>query len=284
MKNTPKLLDARGNPLQTAVNPPARHAIRGRYDAATSSDETSRHWALVDGMSARAANSGAVRFRLRTRARYEVANNSYAKGIVSTLANDTIGTGPRLQLLLNDQDANRRIERAFTDWCQAIDLPAKLRTMRQSKTVDGEAFALFTTNPRLDTPVQLDIRLIEADQVATPYLNPIDPKAVDGIRYDDAGNPVEYSLLKYHPGDMYMVGGMLADPVDARLMIHWFTAERPGQCRGIPEITPALPLFAQLRRYTLAVIAAAETAADFAAVLYSEMSPDSDSAATKYAV
>ncbi len=53
-------------------------------------------------------------------------------------------------------------------------------------------------------------------------------------------------------------------------MIHWFRADRPGQHRGVPEITPALPLFAQLRRYTLAVLGAAETAADFAAVLYTD--------------
>ena len=33
---------------------------------------------------------------------------------------------------------------------------------------------------------------------------------------------------------------------------------------------PALPLFAQLRRFTLAVIAAAETAADFAGILYTD--------------
>ena len=57
-------------------------------------------------------------------------------------------------------------------------------------------------------------------------------------------------------------------PADA--VVHWFRADRPGQHRGIPEITPALPLFAQLRRYTLAVIAAAETAADFAAVLFTD--------------
>jgi capsid protein len=53
-------------------------------------------------------------------------------------------------------------------------------------------------------------------------------------------------------------------------MIHWFRADRPGQHRGVPEITPALPLFAQLRRYTLAVLGAAETAADFAAVIYTD--------------
>jgi len=57
-------------------------------------------------------------------------------------------------------------------------------------------------------------------------------------------------------------------PADA--VVHWFRSDRPGQHRGIPEITPALPLFAQLRRYTLAVIAAAETAADFAAVLFTD--------------
>jgi capsid protein len=38
----------------------------------------------------------------------------------------------------------------------------------------------------------------------------------------------------------------------------------------VPDITPALPLFAQLRRFTLAVLGAAETAADFAGILYTD--------------
>ena len=41
----------------------------------------------------------------------EVANNSYARGIVLTLANDVIGTGPRLQMLTENAEANRFIER-----------------------------------------------------------------------------------------------------------------------------------------------------------------------------
>ena len=53
-------------------------------------------------------------------------------------------------------------------------------------------------------------------------------------------------------------------------MIHAFRQDRPGQHRGVPEITPALPLFAQLRRFTLAVLAAAEAAADFAGILYTD--------------
>jgi len=60
-----------------------------------------------------------VRRALRERARYEVANNSYAKGIVLTLVNDTIGTGPRLQMLTDDDDLNRDIEREFSAWSRA---------------------------------------------------------------------------------------------------------------------------------------------------------------------
>jgi capsid protein len=39
--------------------------------------------------------------------------------------------------------------------------------------------------------------------------------------------------------------------------IHWFRLDRPAQVRGITEIMSFRPLFAQLRSFTLAVIAAA---------------------------
>jgi capsid protein len=60
-------------------------------------------------------------------------------------------------------------------------------------------------------------------------------------------------------------------------MLHIFRADRPGLHRGIPELAAALPLFAQLRRYNLAVLSAAEAAADFAAILYTDAPPDGES-------
>ena len=246
--------------------------VRGRYDAAATTDENRRHWANADQLSANAANSPQVRKTLRSRARYEVANNSYARGIVSTLANDCIGTGPRLQMLSNDNEVNRVIEREFMQWSEAIGLPEKLRTIRMARAESGEAFAMLVANPQADSPVKLDLRLIEADQVATPFPNQYfyGSNAIDGIVFDAQGNPTEYHVLKSHPGDA--LGGLSLefDRVSAAAMVHYFRTDRPGQNRGIPEITPALPLFAQLRRYTLAVLAAAETAADFAAVLYTD--------------
>src|SRR5690606_22599986 len=154
---------------------------------------------------------------------------------------------------------------------KAVGLPEKLRTMRAARATDGEVFAVLVSNPHLPGPVKLDLRLVEADQVTTPDLSVLDEGAVDGIVFDAFGNPVEYHLLKGHPGDArsgYL--GIELDGVTAASEIHYYRGDRPGQSRGIPDITPALPLFAQLRRYTLAVIAAAETAADFAGILYTD--------------
>jgi lambda family phage portal protein len=163
---------------------------------------------------------------------------------------------------------NQIIEREFAAWAKAIDLPGTLRTMRQARAQDGETFAVLFNNTNLDSPVKLDIRLIEADQVTTPGMGVgrKEANAVDGVLFDEFGNPKEYHVLKGHPGSANALGASALDydKVPAASMIHWFRADRPGQSRGLPDILPALPLFAQLRRYTLAVIAAAESAANIA--------------------
>ena len=269
----------RRQPRKTRRSLPA--VIRARFDAAQTTAENARHWAMADALSADAAGSADVRKRLRERSRYEVANNSYAKGIALTLANDCVGTGPRLQMLLADAEGNRKVETAFALWCQAVGLAEKLRTMRLAKVTDGEAFAVLTVNPTLDSPVQIDVRLVEADRVEAPWDYQGSLQAisnVDGIALDAFDNPQAYCVYRQHPGDtsLWHTG---FDWIDAQYVVHWFRADRPGQHRGIPEITPALPLFAQLRRYTLAVIAAAETAADFAAVLFTD-APASGEAAS----
>ena len=257
----------------------ARPVLRGRYDAAQTNDANRRHWAFADGMSADAAANPDVRRILRNRARYECANNAIARGMVETLANDTIGTGPRLQMLVEGNPAaNAAVEQAFSAWCKAVNLPEKLRTMRSARVDSGETFALLTFNPGLANPVKLDVRLIEADQVATPDRFLFDSTSVDGIVFDRFGNPTHYHILKSHPGadDAAYQYGQVYDTVAARSVIHYFRATRPGQSRGIPDLTPALPLFAQLRRFTLATIAAAETAANFAGILYTDAPPNGE--------
>jgi lambda family phage portal protein len=245
---------------------------RARFEAAERGDDY-RHWAGADAFAADAALSPEKRRMMRNRARHERVNNSYLAGISATLASDLIGTGPRLQLDTLDTDAARVVEREFYDWATLVDLPAKLRTMREALVTDGEAFGLMVNNPRLPG-VQLDLRLVEAEMVATPTefmaqtLTP-EGNTVDGLEFDATGNVVAYQVLNFHPGSNYRVNNLEFRRVPAAAMFHWFRRQRPGQNRGMPEVTPALRLFGQLRRYTEAVIAAAETAADFAAFVHS---------------
>lgn len=278
------ILGANGRPVKSALRVSAEHAagrraqaLLARYDAAQTRDENSRHWTAVDHLSADAATSSAVRKTLRARSRYEVANNCYARGLILTLANDLVGTGPRLQMLLDTAAVNARIEEQWEAWALEVDLAGVLRTMRMARVQDGEAFAILTTNRQLEHTVKLDLRLVEADQIATPTVT-LDKHAIDGIRFDADGNPVAYHVLKDHPGSASTVVTLGYDSVPAAEVLHWFRADRPGQHRGVPEITPALPLFAQLRRYTLAVLAAAESAAELNVLLKTAIPPGDEAA------
>ena len=233
---------------------PPKQTVKARFDAAQTTKDNNRHWAAADHLSADQEASPEVRRTLRNRSRYEVANNSYAKGLVQMLANDTIGTGPRLQMLSNDEDFNDQIETEFMRWADTVHLPSKLRTMRMARCQDGESFAVLATNPKVKHGVKLDMMLVEADRISGELKWLEDDTSVDGITFDHWGNPTDYRVLKYHPGDIRYVPGDEAIHVPAEYMIHIFRQDRPGLHRGVPELTAALPLFAQLRRYNLAVL------------------------------
>jgi len=248
--------------------------FRGRYDAASTNDSNRRHWQHADSLSADEAMSPLVRQRLRDRARYEFANNSYAKGIVLTLANDVVGTGPRLQALSEDSTANAAIEQAWSRWAAAVRLPEKLRLMRMARAHTGEAFAVLATDPDVDHEVKLDIVLVEADRISDP--SGVLTSSVDGIDLDRFGRPRRYHMLREHPGSAAgIAAGHISVP--AAEMLHYFTSDRPEQHRGVPDLTPALGLFAQLRRFTQATLAAAETAANLAGVLHTDAPADGES-------
>lgn len=146
---------------------------------------------------------------------------------------------------------------------------SKLRTMGMAKTTDGEVFAVLTDNPRSTNPVSLDLHLVECDQVTAPVMNPDSKNYVDGIRFDNFGNPIFYDVLRQHPGSVWYSSTLAAehDTIPAKFVLHWFSANRPGQHRGIPDLTPSLSLFGTSRRFREAVLAAAETAADFSAMV-----------------
>lgn len=261
-----------------------RPTPKARYDAAQTGSQNRNHWANADDLGPNAANSATIRATLRRRARYERDNDPHLCGLVKTLAHDLIGTGPRLQLTPADdsqRDLAREVEAIFHKWALSIDLADKLRVMAESRPIDGEAFAILTTNTRLNG-VKLDVRLIEPEMIDTPLGLLNSPNIYDGIEYDGQDNPIRYYVLNQHPGESpyYMDRDNGAKPVPAERVIHWFRPSRPGQYRGSSEFASSLEIGAQTRRYAAATLGKAEICANIAGVMETESIVDSGDSPT----
>lgn len=266
-----------GQPAKKPARGDRRPVRLAKFDAAQTGPENREHWKNADDLSANAAADPETRRVLRRRSRYERDNDPHISGLTEELADDLIGTGPRLQLNLGPEHeaACREVEKSFRVWCKVSGFAGKLRVLTEAPPTDGESFGLLTTNPALPHPVKLDLRLFETDQCETPGLEfGLKVNAVSGIEYDADGNPAFYHLLKQHPGDTGVwnwTGGY--DSVPARFVLHWYRPRRPGQARGLPKLGPALPVSSQARRFAYATLGSAEYAASVNAVLMSDAAP-----------
>lgn len=254
-------------------------SIDGSYEAARDTAEFSTYWSQADGLDADSANSRAVRAKLVKRSRYETANNGFVDGIHQTYATDVIGKGPKLRMTTASAELNAVVELAFTKWAKTIQLRRKLWCMCHAKTQDGEPFGILRNNPNIRGKIKLDLTLIETEQCQTPALPMGDDNYIDGIKFDEFGNPEWYDILKKHPGGTSQFSNV-AEQVPARFVLHWFLMRRPGQHRAVPEFRSTLNVGAGSRRHREATLAAAETAADFAAMIHTSMPPNDEDQVT----
>jgi capsid protein len=257
---------------------PTRHA---GYDVAKSTRENAGRWADADALHPVAQLTPAVRRTQRNRSRHEAINNCYVAGIVRTLVRDTVGTGPRLQMLTGDTALDEGLEELWGLWTAATNMALNFRVMAGVRYVAAECFGLFRDSKRLDRlglPVTLDVRLIEPEQVtdgiAGMFFN---VTGDDGIVCDADGEVEAYRILKHHPGDNRLwTGNWQPDVVPAANVVHWFQPDRPGQLRGSIPLAPALDDLAQLRRFEKATLTGAEFRASVNGVLESDLQPPTD--------
>lgn len=274
------ILGPNGKPFQKSqrfsvnqlVHQPHDTRTRLKYDAAQDNDAMRRYWAFSDSLDADGANSKGVRQKLVSRSRYEAESNPYYAGILDTHTHYLIGTGPKLRMQANNKGFNTTVESLFKLWASEVQLGAKLWAMGHAKTQDGESFALLVNNDNLSTRVTLDMYPIETEQVSTPGLIGGQKGYIDGIKFDDFGNPEWYDVLESHPGSGSIA--MRAERVPANSVLHWFRQRRPGQHRGVPEMTSSLNCGAAFRRWRDSTLKAAERASNFSVLLNTDMSPD----------
>ncbi len=255
-----------------------KRKVRAAYEAANDGVLNRAHFANADFLGPNAANSPDVAAAMRSKARYERENDGCLNGLGKQLGVDLIGTGPRLQINADDTqlaDA-RKVENHWRQWFRATVMLEKLRLLVEPRPFDGEVFGIFTTNPANRHAVKLDMKVIEADQVTTPtfgFTNVFDGN-IDGIEYDEFGNPSYYHVLKEHPGDgVFSYTLKEFDRIPAAQVVHWFRPDRPAQARGVSEFASVINSGAQTRRYGQATLTAAELMANITGAIETNLPP-----------
>lgn len=257
--------------------------VKASYDASKTNHSNMNHWGNADNLDPNSAACYEVRRKLRSRSRYEIIeNNPYLKGTILTLANDFVGKGPTLKITDTRVSETERIyiEWFFSKWSQEVKLRQKIWRARIAKFTDGETLLQSYNRLKQKHPVKLNYNVLECDRLTTEGVYEIDPNTpgmIDGIILDENDEPEKYYILDQHPGASQL-WAMLGKEnsgkwVDAKYIIHWFRKDR-GWARGIPELTPSLPLCAILRRYTIAVLRSAEWAASKTGVLETQGPPN----------
>lgn len=225
---------------------------------------------------------------LRKRSRDLARNNPLSLGALNTVCTSVVGTGLKLHaridrdfLRMSDEEADQweaSIEREFRMWSESADCDAS-RTLNfaaiqelvfRSTLENGDCFILMPYISRSNNPYSLSLQVIEADRICNKD-NATDSEAcVAGIKKDLFGAPIEYHILKGHPGNIYSLKNRewLTVPAFGKItgrrnVIHLYKMLRPGQSRGVPYLAPVIESLKQLGNYTDAEVMAAVVSSCF---------------------
>ncbi|WP_437205864.1 phage portal protein [Planctomicrobium sp. SH664] len=232
--------------------------IKASFEAGLPRDDL---WTLADFRDADATLKPHIRRRIRSRGRYERANNPLVDRVVNVFAEDVVGEGgPWMTVASGNDRVNSFIETAWARWWTASNQAGKLRTAVEAESVDGEAVGLIHMNPEI-VPLQhplvavaTDVAPIECDRLASPTQEDGNRRNyIDGVHLHPGTRvPVAYDLLKAHPGTEYidvLSEIFEADTFPASEVLHAFRQRRPEQHRGNCRYVSALPIAGYLRKY-----------------------------------
>lgn len=210
---------------------------------------------------------------MRDRARDLVRNNPYAQRIITLWETALIGQGWSFKAKAGRRNGGARGQRATDEWRGwAADpmqcdweglsnfdgLMAKaVRCWKES----GEVLIRMRMPDarrmqRLGLRIPMQLQVLEADWISEDQDGlqmagmPESGWTHRGIEYDADGSRVSYWLYNSHPGEaMVRVVTPTANRVPADEIIHLFSADRPGQTRGVTCLAPVMITLRDLDDY-----------------------------------
>lgn len=257
------------------------------YESASTGGARARSWkASSAGPNAAAAQNLPL---MRHRARDAIRNDPWAKAAITRLVSNTIGSGIQAHPRHPDEAMRNAQKQLWEDSTEEIDADglfdmAGLQTLAaRAFFSDGEMLVrrrLRSWHDGLAVPLQ--VQLLEADHLPVSKNERL-PRGeiVNGVEFDDDGRRIAYHLLTRHPGEY---GRQVGDStrtvrVPADEIAHVFLALRPGQVRGVPELSTVLLRLHSLDNFDDAVLFRQEVSNLFAGFItkpHAELGPMGD--------
>lgn len=233
------------------------------YESASTTGARAKSWRT----SSAGPNAAAVQNLplLRSRARDAIRNDPWAKTAIARLVSNTIGNGIQAHPQHPNDTVRKMQKQLWEDSCEEIDAD-ELFDMAGVQTLaaraffsDGEVLVCRQfRRPSEGLAVPMQIRLFEGDLLPMEK-NEIVPgggEIINGVEFDADGRRVAYHLLRRHPGEYGRAGmtNMQTVRVPATEIAHVFLPLRPGQVRGVPELSTVLLRLKSLDNFDDAVL------------------------------
>lgn len=261
------------SPVSAARRMRAREALSGKrsYDASKIGD------AILAKLKIPRTSADAELYltghTLRARAWELYRNNPAAKAITEAWVSLIVGTGIDIEPMSPNKEWNKKIRRAWKDWCEdssadgRSDFFEQQRQHCRSEFAAGEALwryvALSDTNRLIPSAIQA----MEPDQISDYAFDGVDSRHQfrQGVEVDLYGRPQFLHLLARHPGD-YPFPAWLpkGSRVSAADLQHTFDQSRAGQTRGESKLAVLVTILCQEKELIDAELTAAKIGAAFA--------------------
>lgn len=180
---------------------------------------------------------------LQSRSHSAIRNNAYARKAKETYVANLVGTG------IKPQWGNEAIQALWDDWVTMADADgvdnfyALQAMVAGSQFEAGEALARTRFRRLSDgLPVPLQLQLIESEHLDPSYsiAAPNGRVVRMGIEFNGIGQRTAYHLWRHHPHESLTFAYNERVPVPASQVIHVYRRTRPGQLRGVPELTSVI--------------------------------------------
>jgi len=232
---------------------------------------------------------------LRDRSRDLYRNNPIARGAVNEKVSIVVGAGHIVDPQVNRDALGISVDQA-QEWeglaaqlFRAHAKSAEIHAGRMMSFAEMEALVLQSTllsgdmlvfDRFIERPGAIFascMQLVEGDRLANPFGQMDSDDISGGVKRDKDGAPVQYHVLRRHPGEYRRSGGATeGDWFDAfskdgrRRVHHLYFHKRPGQVRGEPFLAPVIAALKQLDRYSEAELFAAVVNSCFAVKVKTE--------------